>query len=375
MTAVNARYRSVFYDLRTEGGGSGREAAAIGLGIFIGCLPLYGFHLAICWVAGWLLKLNRLKLYLAAHVSNPLFAPTLVFAEIQTGAWLRRGDMHDLTIETVRTTSLWVFGADALVGSLLIGGALGAAMATATYAMSRASADDEAFLDLVRESSDRYITTSITAWEFARGKLRGDPIYRAIVTSGLLPSGGALVDVGCGQGLTLALVAEAERRFRQRAWPVGWSPPPQFSHRIGVELRSRTARIAKQALGPDAEIVQADIRQLSHTRCRAALFLDVLQMMPAAEQEAVIAATAAVLEPGGVILVREADASAGWRFTAVRLGNRLKAIAFGSWRQTFHFRTSDEWVACFARHGLTAEVQPMTSGTFANVMLRVTRSL
>src|SRR4051794_22674887 len=99
MAAVNARYRSVFYDLRTEGSGTGREAAAIGLGIFIGCLPLYGLHLALCWLVGWGLKLNRLKLYLAAHVSNPLFAPTLVFVEIQIGAWLRRGAMHELTLD------------------------------------------------------------------------------------------------------------------------------------------------------------------------------------------------------------------------------------------------------------------------------------
>ena len=34
------------------------------------------------------------------------------------------------------------------------------------------------FLDLVRDASDRYITASIVAWEFARGKLRGDPLYR-----------------------------------------------------------------------------------------------------------------------------------------------------------------------------------------------------
>jgi SAM-dependent methyltransferase len=374
MTAVYSRYRSVFYDLRTEGAGTGRDAAAIGLGIFIGCLPFYGFHLMLCWVVGWLLKLNRLKLYLAAHVSNPLFAPTLVFAEIQIGAWLRRGAMHELTIDTARTTNLSVFGMDALVGSLLVGGALGIAMAAATYAMSRASPDDEAFLALVRESSDRYITTSVTAWEFARGKLRGDPIYRAIVSGSLLPSGGTLVDIGCGQGLALALLADAGRRFREGTWPAQWNPPPQFEQRIGVELRSRTADVARKALEGDAEIIAADVRGLTQTRCRAALFLDVLHMMPTPEQEAVIAATAAALEPGGVILVREADASAGWRFMAVRVGNGLKAIAFGSWRQRFYFRTADQWVACFASQGLAASLQPMSHGMFANVMFRVTHA-
>jgi uncharacterized protein (DUF2062 family) len=371
--AMRARIRGAFYALRTEGAGTGREAAAIGLGIFIGCLPFYGFHLMLCWAAGWLLKLNRLKLYLAAQLSNPFFAPTLIFVEIQVGAWLRRGSMHPLTLEGVSTASLAVFGLDALVGSLLVGGVLGIGMAAATYAMSRASSEDDAFQALVRESSDRYIMTSITAWEFARGKLRGDPVYRAIVCDSILPSGGTVVDIGCGQGLTLALLADAERRFRAGTWPAHWPPPPQFDRRIGIELRTRTAEVARQALLGDAEIIAADIRGQTQPRCRAALFLDVLHMMPAAAQDAVIATTAAALEPGGVMLVREADASAGWRFAAVRAANRSKAILFGHWRQRFSFRTADQWLACFAAHGLSAELRPMSTDMFANVMFRVTR--
>ena len=83
--------RRLFHHLRTEGAGAGRETAAVALGVFIGCLPIYGLHLLICWIAGLLLGLNRLKMYLAANVSNPLVAPWLIFAEVQAGAWLRRG--------------------------------------------------------------------------------------------------------------------------------------------------------------------------------------------------------------------------------------------------------------------------------------------
>src|SRR6185436_19298207 len=100
---------------------------------------------------------------------------------------------------------------------------------------------------------------------------------------------------------------------------------------------------------------------------------DVLHLMRPEEQEALLTETAARLEPGGVVLVREADASGGWRFAAVRLGNRVKALAFGHWRQRFHFRTTDEWLACFAAHGLAGQVRPMRAGTpFANVLFRVT---
>ena len=46
------RLRRTFYELRTEGEGVRREAAALGLGVFIGCTPFYGFHLLLCWVVG-----------------------------------------------------------------------------------------------------------------------------------------------------------------------------------------------------------------------------------------------------------------------------------------------------------------------------------
>jgi SAM-dependent methyltransferase len=363
----------LFYGLRTEGAGAGREATAVGVGVFIGCLPFYGFHLLLCWITGWLFGLNRLKVYIAAHISNPLIAPTLIFTELQVGAWLRHGAFHALTLQTVKTTDLAVFGLDILTGSLMLGAPLGAALALVTYLSMRGTMADAMFLDLVRDASDRYITASIAAWEFARGKLRGDPVYRATVCDALLPSGGTLVDLGCGGGLTLAMLAEARTRCREGHWPATWNPPPQFDRMIGIELRARPAAVARAALGSDASIVHGDARTTDVGRCRAVLLFDVLQMLRRSEQETLLATVSAALDPGGVVLIREADASGGWRFAVVRLGNRVKELAFGHWRQQFHFRTPDEWLACFASHGLVGHARPMGAGTpFANVLFRVT---
>ena len=55
--------RRLFHDLRLEGAGRGREAAALGVGAFIGCLPIYGAHLLLVAAVGWLLGLNRLRLH------------------------------------------------------------------------------------------------------------------------------------------------------------------------------------------------------------------------------------------------------------------------------------------------------------------------
>jgi SAM-dependent methyltransferase len=363
--------RRTFYDLRTEGQGRVREACAIGVGLFIGCLPFYGFHLLLCWLVGRLLGLNRLKVYLAANVSNPIVAPLLVFVELQTGAWLRTGSFLALTLETARTITPWQFGAHLMVGSVAVGGVLAAIGGAATYLALGGGVRDPLFDSLAHAAADRYATTSITAWEFARGKLRGDPLYRDVLLGGWLPSGGRLLDIGCGQGLMLALLAESELVERAGTEPTG-KRLPRFDRLVGVELRPHRARLARAALGADAEILESDARTISPGACRVVLLFDVLHMMPPHDQDALLATAVGALEPGGVILVREADASAGWRFQAVRIGNRLTALTSGAWRQPLAFRTVGEWRECFARHGLEVEGVPASAGTpFANYLFRL----
>jgi len=387
--ALLIRLRRLVISIRTEGCGSVRESAAIAAGVFIGCLPFYGFHLLMCAAVGTVFGLNRLKMYLAANISNPFVAPWLVFLEIQAGAWLRRGSFHPLTVEAVKTTSPAIFGTDLLIGSVATGAVLAVLAGWLTYAVVRGTDDRHAFTELVRLTSDRYINAGIVAWEFARGKLRADPIYKAVVCGGLLarPSdppvsaagdppgvgpGRTLLDVGCGLGLTLALIAEARRAERAGTWPAEWPSPPCFERMIGIETRGRVAAIAAAVLAGDAEVITADARTVAYARVHAVLLFDVLHMMRREEQETLLASMAAALEPSGLMLIREADAAAGWRFTAVRWGNYVKALAFGSWNQQFHFRTASEWQACLARHGLHAEVREMSEGTpFANVLLLV----
>jgi SAM-dependent methyltransferase len=192
---------------------------------------------------------------------------------------------------------------------------------------------------------------------------------------GVLRPGGTLVDVGCGQGLMLALLAETAAASQFGDWPVG-PPPPVFDRLVGIEMRRSVAALARQALGDDATIVEGDARTHVPTNCRAVLFFDVLHMMPADDQEGLLRRMAGSLEPDGVIVVREADAAAGWRFTAVRAGNKLKALLFGHWRQRFQFRTADEWKDCFTAAGFDVDARGAGEGTpFGNVLFILTRSL
>ena len=392
--------RRQVYGLRTEGSGPARETAAIACGVFIGCLPFYGFHLLICLIVGWMFRLNRLKLYLAANISNPFVAPFLLFAELQTGSYLRRGAFHPLTLDAIRQTGALALGVDLLLGSVVVGSILAALAALGTYATLGSRRRDDAFVDLVRRASDRYVNMSITAWEFARGKLRNDPVYRAAIYEGLLVGrpvhrsawreGGrfsegevtprragiaadgarVLLDIGCGQGLMLALLAEARRDVRagSRVGP----PSPVFETMIGIETRPRVAAFARAALQDDAEVVTIDARESALPSADVILLFDVLHLMNAADQEQLLRAVKAALRPGGAVVIREADAGAGWKFRVVRAGNRIKAVAVGEWKQTFHFRSASEWMDLFERLGLSAELRQMGQGTpFGNVLFRV----
>ncbi len=109
-------------------------------------------------------------------------------------------------------------------------------------------------------------------------------------------------------------------------------------------------------------------------RCRRAIdvvaIFDVLHLIDREAQRLVLARLAAAMPAGGLLLVREADAAAGWRFRMVRFGNRVTALLRGRWRPRFAFRTAAEWRAELAGLGFEVSVAPMGEGTpFANVLL------
>ena len=125
---------------------------AVVVGIFVGCLPLYGLHFVICLGLSKLLRLNLITVYLAANISNPLFAPALVAAGIVLGEWIRFGRLRPLNLEqgrelietlSILSGQLPDLFLSCLLGDALLGLALGSVGGTLVWGWARRRAQNK----------------------------------------------------------------------------------------------------------------------------------------------------------------------------------------------------------------------------------------
>lgn len=362
--------RELLVRLRTEGGSPNRLAGAVAVGVFIGCTPFYGFHLALCIAFAWLLRLNQGLTYLAAHVSLPGVWPLLVLAELQVGRLLRGKDLLSIRPAEIRQIQLDQFFLDLLLGSAVVGGVLAVVFGAFTLWMARRRRREPMVEALVERTALRYLETGMYNWEFVRVKLRADPIHLSLLRRGYLPAAGRLLDLGCGRGLLFSLLLAAREAVDRGEYPDDWAPPPPDLEFHGIEGRPKDAAAARHVLGGAATIETADLREIELPSARAVLLIDVLHYMPARDQEDLLARVAAILDPGGVLFIREADAGAGPRFLTVRIQERFAALMRGHWRQKYRYRSAAELKAMLEGLGMTVEIQPMGMGTpYGNVLL------
>jgi SAM-dependent methyltransferase len=223
---------------------------------------------------------------------------------------------------------------------------------------------------LLGQASEPYRRAGRFAYHFARGKLRHDPVFRAILELGLLRGRTHILDLGCGQGVLAAWLRAAARCYQQGVWPRLWPPPPCPRSMRGIELmRSEVAR-ATRALGAACEVTQADIRSAAFGVADAVVILDVLHYLPADSQRDVLERVRAALPRGGALLLRVANADAGLRFRITQCSDRVILLFRGHGLARLHCRGLDRWRELLRECGFDSRPEPMSQGTpFANVLL------
>lgn len=140
--AHRSRLRQMLAALWNEHASPARLGLAVGVGVLVGCSPLYGLQTGLGLALAFALRLNKLAVVLGTQISIPPLAPLLAFGSIQLGALLHSG--APLTLD--RSALAWrelprLVGRYALlwaIGGAVVGLALGAAAGLLTFAMARA---------------------------------------------------------------------------------------------------------------------------------------------------------------------------------------------------------------------------------------------
>lgn len=105
-----------------EPGSTPRIAASVGLGLFWGVAPVWGFQILLCLLTAHVLRLSKTVAVVASHISVPIMIPPILYASLVVGR-LALG----VPDQVPSAVSLEIAQADLpvwVVGSLLLGAGL-----------------------------------------------------------------------------------------------------------------------------------------------------------------------------------------------------------------------------------------------------------
>lgn len=97
------------------------KAMSVGLGIFMGIVPIWGFQLVTAIFLAIVLKLNKALVIIAANISIPPMVPVIIYASYRTGAlWMKDGGgdlffSDELSFESVKNNlQQYIYGSVSL---------------------------------------------------------------------------------------------------------------------------------------------------------------------------------------------------------------------------------------------------------------------
>jgi uncharacterized protein (DUF2062 family) len=124
-----------FFAEHTEA--SSRLAWAVGLGLFFGILPIYGFQIMVGAAVAHRLRLNKATLLLASHISIPPVVPFIIYGGMVLGHWLFTGQALDIEPGHITKSLTMEHFMQWVVGTIALAVLAGLAGTVVTYIMAR----------------------------------------------------------------------------------------------------------------------------------------------------------------------------------------------------------------------------------------------
>ena len=152
-----------------------------------------------------------------------------------------------------------------------------------------------------------------------------------------VPPGARVVDAGCGFGLLAAALAVAGRQV------------------TGIDLDARKIARGQAIFGgiPGLRLMEGDLARAALPACDAVVICDVLHHLRDCLVDRVLAAAAARLRPGGVVVVKENDVGPPPKRALAELVEFV-AVGGGITRSDpWRFRSVEEWGAALRAAGFT----------------------
>jgi uncharacterized protein (DUF2062 family) len=113
--------------------------ASLGVGVLIGCSPFFGIHGLVGLLFALKFRLHKAAVLVGTNVSNPLFAPFVIWGCLQTGCLILTGDSLPLSLEDLESADHYElvkrFLTYWLVGFPVFGAAIGLLVGFAVCAL------------------------------------------------------------------------------------------------------------------------------------------------------------------------------------------------------------------------------------------------
>jgi len=117
--------------MRRQEGSPGHQARGLAIGVFIGCLPIFGLQMLVSLGLASTMRGNRFLAMAGTWISNPVTNLPLFWFSYQLGTLLMGPGPAGSNLKNLNPNDLadlgWAFSSRLMLGSVLIGGLLAVA--------------------------------------------------------------------------------------------------------------------------------------------------------------------------------------------------------------------------------------------------------